>query len=109
MSRLRTFIAVDIGKTIRDRIVRLQESLARAATDVKWVEHDNLHVTLIFLGEVVDKELPRVCEVVSDGVGRRASFTMSIETTGCFPNPRRPSSSFVAGFPFPAPCMVDVW
>lgn len=90
MSRLRTFIAVDPGKTIRDRMVALQDALARAGAEVKWVEPDNLHVTLLFLGEVVDKEIPEVCRAVSEVTRRHAPFRMSVEGTGCFPNARRP-------------------
>lgn len=90
MSRLRTFIAVEPGKAIRDRLVALQDSLAGLAQDVKWVEAENLHVTLLFLGEVVDKEIPKVCDAVGESVGRHSAFTMSVETLGCFGNPRRP-------------------
>jgi 2'-5' RNA ligase len=90
MARLRTFIAVDIGKTIRERAVALQVQLGRTAVGVKWVEADNLHVTLLFLGEVDDRVVPSVCQVVAENAGQHASFTMSIEKAGCFPHPRRP-------------------
>jgi 2'-5' RNA ligase len=84
------FIAVDVGKAIRDRCVALQDTLARAGTDVKWVEENNLHVTLLFLGEVEDRETPALCQAVADCCAGRDAFSMSVETVGCFPNPRRP-------------------
>jgi 2'-5' RNA ligase len=90
MARLRTFIAVDLGKSIRDRCVVLQETLARAGSDVKWVEEENLHVTLLFLGEVVDRETPALCRAVADCCAEHDAFALSVETVGCFPNPRRP-------------------
>jgi RNA 2',3'-cyclic 3'-phosphodiesterase len=90
MARLRTFIAVDPGKAIRDRAVALQDTLARAGTDVKWVEPENIHVTLLFLGEVVDRTVPDVCRSVAKCCAEQPAFSMSIETVGCFPNPRRP-------------------
>ncbi|HVS38041.1 MAG TPA: 2'-5' RNA ligase family protein, partial [Gemmataceae bacterium] len=62
--RLRTFIAVDLGKPLRDRLVSLQESLARNGAAVKWVEVENLHVTMLFLGEVDERELPPLCRAV---------------------------------------------
>lgn len=88
--RLRTFIAVDLGKTLRDRLVSLQENLARAGADVKWVEVENLHITLLFLGEVDERELPALCRAVSVECGRHERFTLGIQTVGTFPNPRRP-------------------
>ena len=51
MPRVRTFIALDPGPAIRERMVALQESLARTGAEVKWVEPENLHVTLKFIGE----------------------------------------------------------
>jgi 2'-5' RNA ligase len=90
MARLRTFIAVETGKVIRDRLVSLQESLARTGTEVKWVEADNLHVTLLFLGEVEDRDVPALCRAVSEVCAGLGRFSMSVERVGCFPNPRRP-------------------
>jgi 2'-5' RNA ligase len=90
MARLRTFIAVDIGKVIRDRAVSLQEILARTGAEVKWVEPENIHVTLLFLGEVDDRTIPDVCRVVAEQAQRQPAFSMSIERVGCFPNARRP-------------------
>ncbi len=88
--RLRTFIAVDLGKVLRDRLVTLQEKLAQSGAAVKWVEVENLHVTLLFLGEVDERELPPLCRAVSVVCGRHDRFDLNIQTVGCFPNPRRP-------------------
>jgi len=90
MARIRTFIALDLGKPIRDKLVALQEELGRAGTEVKWVEPDNLHVTLLFLGEVDDREVPAVCQVVGQGAETQAAFPLTVSGVGCFPNPRRP-------------------
>jgi 2'-5' RNA ligase len=81
---------VDVGKTLRERAVALQETLARATNDVKWVEPENLHVTLLFLGEVDERELPQVCRAVRDHVADTPAFGLSLEGVGCFPNLRRP-------------------
>jgi 2'-5' RNA ligase len=91
MARLRTFIAVDIGKAIRAHAVALQETLARTGGgDVKWVEPENLHVTLLFLGEVDERTVPMVCRVVAERAQEYPSFSMTVERVGCFPNLRRP-------------------
>ena len=80
MARLRTFIAVDLGKAIRDRCVALQESLARSGAECKWVEPENLHVTLLFLGEVVDRDVPALCKAVAEVCAKQAAFGMSVES-----------------------------
>jgi 2'-5' RNA ligase len=88
--RIRTFIAVSIDRAVRDRAVALQEKLAEAEVPVNWVEPGNLHLTLLFLGEVDERDLIKVCRAVEDVCRRHAPFTMSIGTTGAFPNTRRP-------------------
>ncbi len=90
MARIRTFIAVELSKAIRECAVDLQDELARTGVEVKWVEPENLHLTLVFLGEVADKEVPTVCRIASESVGSTSPFRMTVETVGCFPNPRRP-------------------
>jgi 2'-5' RNA ligase len=90
MSRIRTFIAVDLDQAVRHRTVALQEILKKAGTEVKWVEPVNLHVSLLFLGEVEDREVVDVCRSVEEVAREHSSFVMSVETVGCFPHSRRP-------------------
>lgn len=90
MPRTRTFVAVDLGKGVRDRAVALQQRLARTGVEVKWVEPANLHVTLVFLGEVDDREIPTVCGLITTALDASAAFTIQVERLGCFPNERRP-------------------
>jgi 2'-5' RNA ligase len=90
MTRLRTFVGVDITPVIRERAVALQQNLSKTGAQVKWVEPENLHVTLLFLGEVEDREVPNVCRAISEETQKHSSFPMTVETVGCFPNPRRP-------------------
>ncbi len=95
MGRVRTFIAVAIDKTIRDRAVILQEALDRAGANVKWVEPENMHLTLLFLGEVEDRALPAVCRVVIEVARTLEPFEMCLEGAGCFPSPRRPRTLWI--------------
>lgn len=90
MARIRTFIAVDIGETVCARCEAMQETLGRSGADVKWVERENLHLTLLFLGEVDEREIHDVCRAVKDTCAGIARFHAAIQGVGCFPNPRRP-------------------
>jgi len=95
MARLRTFIAVDLGQAIRDRCIAMQENLARLGASAKWVEPDNLHVTLLFLGEVDERDVPAVCTAVGTVCAEHDAFTLSVEKVGCFGSPRRPRTFWV--------------
>jgi 2'-5' RNA ligase len=90
MPRVRTFIALDPGQAVKDRIIALQENLARTGADVKWVGPANLHLTLLFLGEVDDRELVAVCAAIDEASKKHKTFDLAVEGTGCFPNIRRP-------------------
>lgn len=107
MPRIRTFLGIDIGPDIRDRLVALQEELAEVEGEVKWVEPENLHITLLFLGEVDQRETVDVCRAAQKAVAAIPAFELSIEGVGCFPNARRPRTLWVgAGKGADAVCAV---
>ncbi|HLW63858.1 MAG TPA: RNA 2',3'-cyclic phosphodiesterase [Gemmataceae bacterium] len=87
---MRTFIGVPLVPGIRDKLVALQQQLAETSGSVKWVEPENLHVTMLFLGEVDAREVLTVCRTVEGVVGALEPFAMRVAGIGCFPNPRRP-------------------
>lgn len=90
MPRTRTFIAVEIGDDIRKNAAALQQRLARTGAAVKWVEPKNLHVSLLFLGEVDDRELVGVCRAVKEAAATEPPFALRVSGVGAFPTPRRP-------------------
>ena len=90
MGRVRTFLAIELSPPVKARVVALQESLAAAVPDVKWVEPDNLHLTLLFLGEVDERDLLAVCRATQAAVADLPAFALSVEGVGAFPNARRP-------------------
>src|SRR5205085_1118704 len=92
MSRVRTFIAVEIGDEIRKNAVALQQRLAKADPDVRWATPDTMHLTLLFLGEVDEREVVDVCRVVKDVAGREPPFPLRVSGVGAFPNARRPKT-----------------
>ncbi len=90
MSRTRTFIGIDIGDGVRGNAVSLQEALAKTGAEVKWVTPESMHVTLLFLGEVDDRELHPVCKAVKAVAEGEPPFTLHVSGVGAFPTTRRP-------------------
>jgi 2'-5' RNA ligase len=88
--RIRTFIALEIERFTRDRLAGLQERLAAEGAAAKWVERENLHITLLFLGEVDLRESPKVCHEVAQAAAECAPFAMTLAGAGAFPSPRHP-------------------
>jgi 2'-5' RNA ligase len=90
MARIRTFIGVDIGDEIRRRATALQHRLARSGADVKWVTPDAMHITLVFLGEIDERDIVTVCRAVAGVAKREPPFPIRIAEVGAFPTARRP-------------------
>ena len=85
---MRCFIAIDIDEEIRSALGGLQRKL-RDNVDVKrgdinWVNPDNIHLTLKFLGEIKDEKVVEICNIVKDAAGRHKSFELDIESVGHF-------------------------
>jgi 2'-5' RNA ligase len=90
MARIRTFIAVDVGAEVRKRAAALQQQLARTGAEVKWIAPDQMHLTLLFLGDVDELELVKVCRAVQEVAAREPPFPLRVSGVGAFPNNRRP-------------------
>jgi 2'-5' RNA ligase len=86
----RTFVAVNISPAVRERVVALIDRLRAVPADVKWVEPGNMHLTLKFLGDVRDPDLPDVCRAVSEAVQGVAPFEITCRGAGAFPDAGRP-------------------
>ena len=89
---VRTFIAVPLEESVRGRAAALQEQLAAAGAAVKWVEPHNLHITLVFLGEIDMRAVPEVCGAAAEAAAGAAPVELVLAGVGAFPNPRRPKT-----------------
>jgi len=85
---MRCFIAIDIDEQIRKALADLQEELQGKAgikrSDAKWVNPDNIHLTLKFLGEIKDNQIMDICNITGDVVGRHKRFGLEVESVGHF-------------------------
>ena len=85
---MRVFIAIDIGREVKKALSDLQQQLASSAdvkkSDVKWVNPENIHLTLKFLGEIEDAKVVEVCDIVKDVASRHRNFELDVESVGCF-------------------------
>jgi len=82
---MRTFIAIELSQQIRDTLAQIQSHLKYAGVDVKWVEKDNIHLTLKFLGEVSEEKIKKIKSIL-DNIGKTVkSFEISLKDIGAFP------------------------
>jgi 2'-5' RNA ligase len=84
---VRAFVALELPGEIKDRLKGAQEKLRGCSARMTIVEPALIHITLKFLGEVAENELPRVSAAL-----RSVSFWPFPVTVGTVTvnNPKRP-------------------
>lgn len=87
---MRTFIAIELSREIKEYLSRLQEKLKLAQADVKWVVPENIHLTLKFLDEIDDKTKDNVTRIMEDISKDKSPFYLNIASIGAFPRIESP-------------------
>ncbi|MBN1281113.1 MAG: RNA 2',3'-cyclic phosphodiesterase [Candidatus Thermoplasmatota archaeon] len=84
MAIFRGFIAFDIKAT--PQILAFEEEIARIGADVKLVEPHNIHITMKFLGDTEEDQIPVIEQAMTSAVQGIKPFTLTLKGTGVFPN-----------------------
>lgn len=87
---IRSFIAIELPDAIRARIKALQDSFKSYRLNIRWVDPDNIHLTLKFLGNISEGEIEKVAGALSAGVGPFAPLSLCARGMGAFPGLKRP-------------------
>ncbi len=90
MHTIRSFVAIPLSPEVQRSARRLLRDLRQEKDGVKWVPEDNLHLTLKFLGEVVDREVPQVCQAIRRASASIEPFELEFSGTGGFPSAEKP-------------------
>ena len=90
MAKIRTFVAVNASQRVTNNMTRVVGRLAATKAQYRWVEPENLHLTLNFVGDVVDVEVPELCQLIKNSIQDFESFDMSLQGVSGFPNPQEP-------------------
>ena len=93
---IRTFVAVETSEAVRRRAEELIESLRAAGAEVKWVERQNMHLTLKFLGDVPSSEVADVCQAVQSVAAQARPLEVQLRGAGAFPSAGRPRTVWLA-------------
>jgi len=84
---MRLFLAIELEEDIRGKIANIESEIRQKDVDVKFVEPENLHLTLKFLGEVGEDKLSEIESKVSGDLRGVKQFKISIEDFGYFGSP----------------------
>jgi|YelNatPaOPRAMG01_1025707.scaffolds.fasta_scaffold27837_4 2'-5' RNA ligase len=82
---LRLFIGIELPQDIKEGLTRIENTLKPRISNVKWVEKENFHITLRFLGEIKEETLKDIEASVEETANNYSSFNVSLSKIGRFP------------------------
>lgn len=88
---MRLFVGINLPKKQRAQIHRAAKVLRAEELPVRWIDPDNFHVTLKFLGEVHREQVDAVDEALEKVAAATRAFSTDISGFGAFPTVRRPN------------------
>ncbi len=93
---IRTFIAIKITaeKKLLDSVIELKKSLA--AEEIRWVDIDNLHLTLCFLGETNQFQVAEIINMIELIAKQFQPFQFELKGVSVFMKKTQPRVLFVA-------------
>ena len=92
---IRSFIAIEISDEVRERFRALQQDLKKVGARVGWVAPENIHLTLVFLGDIFRSQIESVSAAIDAVVAQTACFRYDIAGSGLFGSPRSPRVMWV--------------
>ncbi|MFA7157810.1 MAG: RNA 2',3'-cyclic phosphodiesterase [Kiritimatiellia bacterium] len=87
---IRAFIAVEISAAVRAGLAKMQNVLREAGAHASWVKPENIHCTLVFLGDIFESAAGPLAEALPAAVENIGAFDVEIAGLGFFGTTRSP-------------------
>ena len=81
---MRIFYAINFNETTMDELKKLQDDLREHVRVGRWAPAENFHITLHFIGEIRESELPFFREVLDRAAGGIEPFSIRFTSFGSF-------------------------
>lgn len=90
MRQMRLFIAINFPNEIKSSLNSFIKDLKVLSSDAKWVNSENLHLTVQFLGDVPEDKVTLAVEALKRSVEGVSPFYLTLGGVGVFPSKDRP-------------------
>jgi RNA 2',3'-cyclic 3'-phosphodiesterase len=92
---LRAFIALEMPREVAVAAGKARLALEVAGIRLRWVHPENIHLTLRFLGDVPEKDIPGLGQAMGEAATGVSPFSLKVKGVGVFPGMSRPSVVFM--------------
>lgn len=89
MSQIRAFLAIDVDEDLKAKMYRIIKEFKQIDANIKYVDLQNLHLTLKFFGDIDIEGIDLLSSKISKVVEGFDSFDLKIKGCGAFPNTNR--------------------
>lgn len=93
----RIFIAINLSESVKTELLSYQEKWR--TLPCRWTGKENLHITLVFLGNTSDAELQEISEVLQKITARHSPFSLELSRISYGPSLKDPRMVWVEGKP----------
>ena len=87
---IRSFLAFELLPDMKKIVNRVSDRLRVSTIKARWVRKDNIHLTIVFLGDIHEDQVPLISQAIKKVCSRYGPFHVSLKGLGAFPNTRRP-------------------
>lgn len=92
---MKLFIGATVSAEFQKAAAAVIADLAASGADARWSKPENLHLTLLFIGEAEPARLESLRSVVGAAAAERSGIELSFEGLGAFPSWTRPRSLWI--------------
>jgi 2'-5' RNA ligase len=87
---IRSFLAIELPKSILEKIDEVQGDLRSTHADVRWVNPEKIHLTLKFFGNVEESRIDSIFKSIEEPIQNTLPFSLKARGIGAFPSLRNP-------------------
>ena len=87
---IRSFLAFELPSDIKTIISKVSRAGKELPLDVRWVKLDNIHLTIIFMGNISEEQIMPIGNAVKKVCARYEGFNVTIKKLGFFGSRRNP-------------------
>jgi RNA 2',3'-cyclic 3'-phosphodiesterase len=89
MEDIRAFIAIKLPEEVKAKLNQLEDQFKSKRLNVKWVNPENIHLTIKFLGNIGVDSIPKIQEIIEEAALEIVPFKIGVNGVGVFPNAQR--------------------
>ena len=87
---IRSFLAFELPGQIKDTVSGISAEMSTLLPEARWVRVDNIHLTVVFLGEIPESSLEGIAGVAKSVCDRYDAFEIALKGVGVFSGLRFP-------------------